>query len=483
MYGRANRGILKHLDFVLLDMLSLQIAYILAFMARHGIDNLFEIRIYRNMAFVLMVVDVAVIALFETMKNVLKRGHYQEFVMTVKHIAIVEGIVVLYMFVTQDAGEYSRLTFVYLPCIYFLVSYFIREGWKRILEKYLQGKETRSLLLVTTQSEVAETLKSVDGNRYEPFRVAGIAIMDEDMTGQIIEGVRVVAGKADVAEYVCREWIDEVLIALPKQAGYPEALINQFSIMGVVVHYKLTDIKGAMTQKELVERIGDYTVLTNSINVVSGKQIFLKRTMDILGGIVGCMITIVLFPILAVLIYQASPGPILFSQKRIGKNGKIFKIYKFRSMYLDAEERKEELLSENIYADGGMFKLEWDPRIIGNKVLPDGSKRTGIGAFIRRTSLDEFPQFFNVLKGDMSLVGTRPPTLAEWGNYELHHRARMASKPGITGLWQISGRSDIADFEEVIRMDLEYLSKWNVGLDIKILLKTVKAVLRQDGAV
>lgn len=483
MYRRANQGILKHLDFVLLDMLSLQIAYILAFMARHGIYNLFHMRIYRNMAFVLVVVDVVVIAFFETMKNVLRRGHYQEFVMTVKHISMVEGIVVLYMFVTQDAGEYSRLTFVYLPCIYFVISYLIRGAWKRILEKYLQGKETRSLLLVTTEQEVLKILKSMKGKSYEPFRIAGIVIMDKDMTGQIIEGVRVVAGKADAAEYVCREWIDEVLISLPKQEGYPEALINQFSIMGVVVHYKLTDIKGAMTHRELVERIGDYTVLTNSMNVVSAKQIFLKRALDILGGIVGCMITVLLFPVLAVLIYKESPGPILFSQKRIGKNGKIFKIYKFRSMYLDAEERREELLSENIYTEGGMFKLEWDPRIIGNKELSDGSKCTGIGAFIRKTSLDEFPQFFNVLKGDMSLVGTRPPTLAEWENYELHHRARLASKPGITGLWQISGRSDVVDFEEVVRLDVEYLSEWNVGLDIKILLKTVKTVLRKDGAV
>ena len=124
-------------------------------------------------------------------------------------------------------------------------------------------------------------------------------------------------------------------------------------------------------------------------------------------------------------IYLKSPGPIFFSQERVGKNGKKFKMYKFRSMYMDAEERKAELMKQNRVSDGMMFKLDFDPRVIGNKILPDGTKKTGIGNFIRVTSLDEFPQFFNVLKGDMSIVGTRPPTLDEWNKYELHHRARL----------------------------------------------------------
>ena len=130
-----------------------------------------------------------------------------------------------------------------------------------------------------------------------------------------------------------------------------------------------------------------------------------------------------------------------------------------------------------------MFKMDFDPRVIGNKILPDGTKKTGIGDFIRRTSLDEFPQFFNVLKGDMSIVGTRPPLIGEVSEYELHHRARLAIKPGITGMWQVSGRSDITDFEEVVRLDTQYINEWNVEMDIKILIKTVLVVLRKDGSV
>lgn len=149
---------------------------------------------------------------------------------------------------------------------------------------------------------------------------------------------------------------------------------------------------------------------------------------------------------------------------------------------MDAEERKAELMKNN-KMNGLMFKMDYDPRIIGSEKRGKDGKPKGIGNFIRKTSLDEFPQFWNVLKGDMSLVGTRPPTVDEWEKYELHHRIRMATKPGITGMWQVSGRSDITDFEEVVRLDTEYIEHWSIGLDIKILLKTVLAVLKNDGAV
>ena len=182
------------------------------------------------------------------------------------------------------------------------------------------------------------------------------------------------------------------------------------------------------------------------------------------------------------MIYISSPGPIFFAQERIGRNGRKFKMYKFRSMYMDAEERKKELMAQNKISDGLMFKMDFDPRIIGNKILPDGTRKTGIGEFIRKTSLDEFPQFINILLGDMSLVGTRPPTVDEWELYEPHHRARMSFRPGLTGMWQVSGRSNITDFEEVVKLDTQYISEWSLRLDVKILWKTVWSVLKSDGA-
>ena len=149
---------------------------------------------------------------------------------------------------------------------------------------------------------------------------------------------------------------------------------------------------------------------------------------------------------------------------------------------MDAEKRKEELMKSNRVKDGMMFKLDFDPRVIGNEILPDGQLKHGLGQFLRESSLDEFPQFLNVLKGDMSIVGTRPPTVDEWEKYRLHHRARMTIKPGITGMWQVSGRSNILDFEEVVKLDTDYISRWSIGLDLRIMLQTFLVLLKKDGA-
>jgi lipopolysaccharide/colanic/teichoic acid biosynthesis glycosyltransferase len=204
--------------------------------------------------------------------------------------------------------------------------------------------------------------------------------------------------------------------------------------------------------------------------------------MDIIGGLVGSLITLILTPPLGLTIWLSDPGPIFFKQTRIGENGKKFQMYKFRSMYMDAEARKKEIVQESGQEDQLMFKLEHDPRIIGQKELPDGSWKKGVGGWIRDLSLDEFPQFFNVLKGDMSLVGTRPPTVDEWHRYEPFHRARMSTKPGITGLWQVSGRSKIRDFDTVVRLDREYIENWSLRQDFHILFKTVWVVLTRKGA-
>lgn len=219
-------------------------------------------------------------------------------------------------------------------------------------------------------------------------------------------------------------------------------------------------------------------MISSSLNMTTKKQLLLKRMIDICAGLAGCLMTVLLTAIVGPMIYLKSPGPIFFAQERIGKNGKRFKMYKFRSMYMDAEERKKELMKQNRVQDGLMFKMENDPRIIGSEKGPG----KGIGNFIRKTSIDEFPQFWNVLKGEMSLVGTRPPTIDEWVKYDLHHRARLAVKPGITGMWQVSGRSDITDFEEVVRLDTGYIENWSIGLDIRILLQTVKAVFKGEGS-
>lgn len=479
MYRRATRGWLKHFDFMLIDFICLELSLLLAYNIRQGVGNPFAVSLYRNMAVTLFLIEIMVVFFFETLKNVLKRGMYRELVVTVKHVCLIVLLSSFYLFLTQSGGEYSRLILVVTGGIYLVISYATRIIWK----KYLLSKNTlagkgRSLLIVTAESMIETVVGNIKNNNYEGFYITGVAVLDKDMVGENVDGVTVVANASTAADYACREWVDEVFINLPAEVPLCEALINQFVEMGIAVHLKLAKASSLSGQKQIVERMGNYTVLTTCVNVANSRQMFLKRLMDICGGIVGCVATGVLFLVVAPCVYIKSPGPIFFSQVRVGKNGKKFKIYKFRSMYLDAEERKKELMEKNRISDGMMFKLDYDPRIIGS----EKGKGKGIGNFIRKYSIDEFPQFYNVLKGDMSLVGTRPPTVDEWEKYDLHHRARLAIKPGITGMWQVSGRSNITDFEEVVALDRKYITEWSMGLDMRILLKTVLVVAGQEGS-
>lgn len=263
-----------------------------------------------------------------------------------------------------------------------------------------------SSLIIITSSKIAEkVVKSIKNHNYEMYQMNGVIVLDRDMTGEDIEGVPVVANAENVAEFLRQSWVDEVFINLDESISYQKELIERCSEMGLTVHLNLVKITNSTLGKQSIGKVGEYTVLTTSINYMTMRQAFLKRTMDIAAGLAGCIATGIIFVFVAPIIYISSPGPIFFSQERVGQNGKIFKMYKFRSMYMDAEERKAELMKENKMSSNLMFKLDFDPRIIGNKVLPDGTKKTGIGQFIRSTSLDEFPQFLNVLLGQMSLVG------------------------------------------------------------------------------
>lgn len=194
---------------------------------------------------------------------------------------------------------------------------------------------------------------------------------------------------------------------------------------------------------------------------------WLKRLIDILGALVGLSLVGLLYLPIAIAIQFDNPGPILYSQIRCGLHGHTFRIWKFRSMVVNAD-RLKHLVSNQ--AKGNIFKNRNDPRI------------TRVGKILRKTSLDEFPQFWNVLKGDMSLVGTRPPTVDEVMKYERHHFQRLLVKPGITGEWQVNGRSKVEDFEEIIKLDLAYQRKWSVYYDLTLIAKTVLAVFKKDGA-
>ena len=482
MYRRDTKGWLKHLDFMILDLLILQVAFVLSYSIHHAWKNPFLEPMYANMSIFLVLCDLLVIFFTEPFRNILKRGYYREMEALIQQAIFVELFAVLYLFAQQIGQDYSRVSMFLMGVFYVLLGYVSRILWKKVLHK-TNRRGKRSLLLVCSHQNVIKTIKSIRDNNYGMYHILGLVMLEEGFEAEEIGGVPVVAAMEDAAAYVQKNWVDEVFINLPETETQAQKLMDDLVEMGVTVHLNLSQVVHTPGRVQIVEKVGNYTVLTSSMNYATTKQAVIKRTMDILGGLVGCLICAVLFIFVAPVLYISSPGPIFFTQERIGKNGKHFKMYKFRSMYMDAEERKKELMSQNKHGGNLMFKLDFDPRIIGNKILPDGTRKTGIGQFIRSTSIDEFPQFFNVLKGDMSLVGTRPPLISEFEAYQQHHRARMSVKPGITGMWQVSGRSEITDFEEVVRLDTQYINEWSIGLDIKILLQTVVTVLKQKGSV
>ena len=471
MYKKENNSWLKHIDFVILDILCLQLAFILAYGIRVAKGIPYLNPLYENMAFVLVIFQLLVSFFGESFSGVLRRGFLIEMKCMIEHEICVMLLAVLYLFMSQQGVMYSRGAFTIMCTLYFFIAYAARIGWKKVIRsrKFAEG-EKRSILIITTDAEAANVVKALHGDSYGTYHLAGVALLDKNKTGSMIQRVPVVAGADDVTAYIHKNWVDEVFFALPEHVDIPKKIMKDCNRMGVVTHVQLAALN-ELGKNQVVEEIAGYMVLSSSINIVSSWQLLVKRLMDIAGGLVGCIFTGIIYIFIAPIMKVKSPGPVFFSQVRMGKNGKPFKIYKFRSMYMDAEERKKELMEKNNIKDGLMFKMDDDPRII-----------KGIGHFIRKTSLDEFPQFWNILKGDMSLVGTRPPTMDEWDKYELHHRRRLAIKPGLTGMWQVSGRSEITDFEEVVELDTKYIEQWSIGLDIKILFKTVTVVFTGSGA-
>jgi len=459
---------------------SLHLAFLVAYFIRLGFAvSPYAVDPYRGLAVVMTIVDLCVAILFHSMHNVLKRGCYAEIAQTIRHSALVFGTLIVYMFSLKTSDDYSRIVLYIMLGFHTVFGFAIRTLWKKRLNSPSARREKHSLLIVADSANAAEIVTKLQSTPNEQYKISGVVLTDGKE--REVAGVPVVCELSQAAKYICREWVDEVFFGVALPGAETDKLVSQCREMGVVVHEALTLDEG-IGSRRFVEKVGGYQVLTSSVNYATPLQATLKRLMDICGSLAGLVLTGFVVLWIGPKIKKESPGPIFFSQERIGKNGKRFKLYKIRSMHMDAEERKKELMAQNRVADGMMFKLDFDPRIIGNERLPDGTVKTGIGDFIRRTSLDELPQLWNILKGDMSLVGTRPPTVDEWEKYELHHRARLATKPGLTGMWQISGRSGITDFEEVVKLDTQYIYNWSLGLDCKILLKTVKTVLGKVGA-
>ena len=402
--------------------------------------------------------------MFRINKDYYIRGPFHELLIVLgNNLIILVGITLILYFLKKGASTSRGLLFLFV-LINTVLTTLVHQLLKALLPKLYHGVLDYNKLLIIADHKLAESIVN-DVRNSRDFRqeIVGIAITDRKDLKEFMD-IPVVAGIDDLMDYCKASSLDEVIIAVemirPEEKEIISELMQVLAVMGITIHYRIEVPELSEARHKMLVKVGGMYTVTYANQVVSMGQILLKRAMDIFGGFIGCLVTGILFILFGPLIKLQSHGSVIFTQKRIGRNGRVFDMYKFRSMYADAEERKKELM-ENNEMDGLMFKMDNDPRV------------TPIGRFLRKTSLDEFPQFYNILKGDMSLVGTRPPTLDEFNDYTYYHKKRLSFRPGLTGMWQVSGRNDITDFEEVVKLDIEYIDDWSLLLDIKILLKTL----------
>ena len=393
-----------------------------------------------------------------------KRTLMQETVSVFKTNIILAAIIAIYQLLDKSSVDFPRGLYVLTIIINVILMLIVREVIKLYLTKKYRNK--KRLLVITTSDRADRIVDKYSSIDNWANRLYGIAVIDKDMKGDSINGVPVVANVHDMMTYMKNEIVDEVYISIRQdKAEELSAVVMQLEDMGIIVHIKLETLDAYKDYDMKLEKMGKTPVVTFANRFYDYRKLAIKRIIDIIGSIVGLVIMFIAMIFVAPAIKIESHGPVFFKQKRVGRNGRYFYIYKFRSMYMDAEERKKELMAKNEMS-GLMFKMKDDPRI------------TKVGKFIRKTSIDELPQFINVFKGDMSIVGTRPPTVNEFKQYEGHHKRRLSMKPGITGMWQAYGRKTITDFEDIVSMDLDYIDNWSIMLDVKIILRTFIAVFQ-----
>ena len=474
VYKNRRSRLMERYPLAAIDIVSILLAFIVAFVLRfkNGYESdISELSLYQYMCVMLMFCSILYSMFVEWNVGFFARKWKEELIEVVKYSFALLVLGSVFLFLTHNAYMFSRSVMLYFAMFNVVINYGLRllyKSWE--LESIARNPDKSDRVMVITSSKYADTLMDkVMQNKSWHFKICSVAILDKNEVGKKYQDVTVIANKDNLYDIVRQQALDVVFIYLPEMDHVSAGeMINEFELMGITCSY-CTEIPGLDKKNEVSSSFAGYSVISFSKQYRDYRLVAIKRAMDIVGGLVGLIITGIIMPFVAIAIRLESPGPVFFAQTRIGKNGRRFKIYKFRSMYIDAEERKKELADQN-EVEGLMFKMENDPRV------------TKVGKFIRKFSIDELPQFYNILIGDMSLVGTRPPTCDEFSQYNNYYRRRLAITPGLTGMWQVSGRSNIDNFDEVVRLDLDYIDNWSIGLDIKILFETVGAVIKGRGS-
>jgi exopolysaccharide biosynthesis polyprenyl glycosylphosphotransferase len=332
-----------------------------------------------------------------------------------------------------------------------------------------RGYNFRNVIIVGTDATAQDIARRIRSYEQWGLHLIGYITVNGSSSGQMIDGVNIIGRLTDLENIVKNQVVDEVIFAAPgKRLEDLEDTFLMLEEHGINARI-VSNVFPHVIAKMRVEELETVPLLTFSTVPSNTVALVLKRLFDIVISLLLIILSAPIMLIAAMLIKAASPGPVLFRQKRSGLQGRVFTLYKFRSMYVDAETRRKEFEQYN-EMDGPVFKMKDDPRI------------TPVGRFLRKSSIDELPQLWNVLNGDMSIVGPRPPIPEEVAQYKRWQRRRLSMRPGLTCIWQISGRNKIYDFNEWARLDLLYIDTWSPALDIKIFLKTIPVVLFRKGA-
>lgn len=499
---KSRKRVQRILEF-LTDSFALVIANVISFLICFKIERISDLNVEFIFSYIisLSLSFIIVFLGFNFSLNLSKRSRLIETLSVLRNCLLTYMLFAVVILLTRNPFLNTRSLFVFSLAFYIVLSSVFRYILKRLLIYKFANSKMASLVGIVTVGERAEEfieklsenwilklkgialVDAVEENGVYKYHYAQKSVSDNGSisvkyTNELevvreISGVPVIANSDNFMDWIRSASLDEVFLNIPTNTANLEQYVEELESMGITVHINIPVLENLVDSSKFdnieCEMCAGYPMATLAAVVHNPALIMIKRIVDLIGGFVGSLISLPIIAVVAIPLLIESRGPLIFKQQRVGKNGRIFNIYKLRSMYVDAEERKKELMSQN-KIDGLMFKIDDDPRI------------TKVGKFIRKTSIDELPQFWNVLKGDMSLVGTRPPTLDEFEQYESHHKRRLSMSPGITGMWQVSGRSDIQDFEEVVRLDCQYIDNWSLWMDLKILLKTVSVVLKCSGA-
>jgi exopolysaccharide biosynthesis polyprenyl glycosylphosphotransferase len=455
---------------IVIDTIAIVTAFVTAYYFRRSVDGLSGIDHYTWILFIVLPVWYFLLVYFGIYNSQRTRSLNIIFTSVLKVHAVGAMITASIIYLVDPHG-FSRVFFSYFILISMLFICLEKAVLKRLLASIRRrGFNSRNILIAGSNENAQNLARLIDEHTDWGLKLVGFVPHREDSFKHDIEGHLILGPLENIVEISTKHAVNEVVFCLPREQM--SILDEQWIVleeMGVTVRMVLDFYTLRSHRREFDYFHDQIPMMTFYSKPFDSGQLFLKRCLDILGAMAGLTITALLFPFIALAIRLDSPGPLIFGQMRVGENGRLFMCWKFRSMYVDAEERKKDLMALN-EMHGAMFKMQNDPRV------------TPVGRFLRKTSLDELLQFWNVLKGEMSLVGTRPPTPDEVATYKSWHRKRICIKPGITGLWQVSGRNQIQDFDEVVRLDIEYIDKWTLWLDIKILFKTVLVVFARRGS-